>query len=93
MGGGDYLSDLADIRAKPGLYGPVARDPTISRLIDLLGAAADAPQKTIGCARKTVRKRVWRLAGEHAPDRAISAADPLTIDIDATLITAHSEKE
>jgi hypothetical protein len=91
--GGDCLSDLSDIRAEPGVYGPVASDPTVSRLIGLLGDDADRAEKAISRARKTARRRVWRLAGEHAPDAAISAADPLVIDVDATLVTAHSEKE
>jgi hypothetical protein len=33
------------------------------------------------------------LAGEHAPDHEADAAAPLVIDVDATLVTAHSEKE
>jgi hypothetical protein len=33
------------------------------------------------------------LAGEHAPDHETDAAGPLVIDVDATLVTAHSEKE
>jgi len=36
---------------------------------------------------------VWALAGEHAPDHDASAKAPLVIDLDATLVTAHSEKE
>jgi hypothetical protein len=36
---------------------------------------------------------VWKLAGERAPDAAASAASPLVIDVDATLVTAHSDKE
>ena len=36
---------------------------------------------------------MWALAGEHAPDHAVDAAAPLVIDLDATLVTAHSEKE
>jgi len=91
--GGDCLSDLAEIRAEPEIYGQVASDPTVSRLISLLGTDAEAAEKAISKARKTARRRVWRLAGEHAPDHAISAADPLVIDVDATLVTAHSEKE
>ncbi|AXE37794.1 hypothetical protein JS278_00602 [Acidipropionibacterium virtanenii] len=91
--GGDCLSDLAEIRAEPGLYGQVASDPTVSRLIGLLGADADVAEKAISNARRTARRQVWRLAGEHAPDARISAADPLIIDVDATLVTAHSEKE
>ena len=33
------------------------------------------------------------LAGDQAPDHGRSAADPLVIDVDATLVTAHSDKE
>jgi len=91
--GGDCLSDLAELRAEPGVYGPVASDPTVSRLIGLLGADADAAEKAISRARKTARARVWALGGDHAPDAGISPADPLVIDVDATLVTAHSEKE
>jgi Transposase DDE domain group 1 len=32
-------------------------------------------------------------AGEHAPDHGIDADGPLIIDLDATLVTAHSDKE
>ena len=39
------------------------------------------------------RAQVWKLAGADAPDRDISAANPLVIDVDATLVTAHSDKE
>lgn len=44
-------------------------------------------------ARATARAAAWRTAGPHAPDAAATAASPLIIDLDATLITAHSEKE
>ncbi len=39
------------------------------------------------------RAAAWAAAGEHAPDAGASAADPITVDLDATLITAHPEKE
>jgi hypothetical protein len=91
--GGDCLSDLSEVRAEPGLYGPVASDPTVSRLIALLGDDAERAEKAIGRARKAARARVWALAGDHAPNSGISAADPLIIDVDATLVTAHSDKE
>lgn len=32
--GGDCLADVAMLRAEPGVYGPVASDPTVSRLVD-----------------------------------------------------------
>ena len=34
--GGDCLADLAVLRAEPGVFGPVASDPTVSRLIATL---------------------------------------------------------
>jgi len=36
---------------------------------------------------------VWKLAGRDAPDFEVSKDRPLVIDLDATLITAHSDKE
>jgi hypothetical protein len=75
------------------VFGPVASDPTVSRLIDTLAADAPAALAAIASARSATRARAWSLAGEHAPDHATSAARPLVIDVDATLVTAHSEKE
>ena len=91
--GGDCLADVALLRAEPGVYGPVASDPTVSRTIDALAADAPAALKAINTARAAARARVWALAGEHAPDHAADAAAPLVLDIDATLVTSHSEKE
>ena len=36
---------------------------------------------------------MWALAGPRAPNHAVTAANPLVIDVDATLVTANSEKE
>jgi Transposase DDE domain group 1 len=91
--GGDCLADIALLRAEPGVYGRVASDPTVSRTIDALAADAPATLKAINTARATARAQVWALAGEHAPDHAVDAAAPLVIDLDATLVTSHSEKE
>ena len=91
--GGDCLADLAQLRAAPEVFGPVASDPTVSRLIDTLAADAPAALAAIASARATARATAWSLAGEHAPDHDASAASPLVIDVDATLVTAHSEKE
>lgn len=91
--GGDCLADIALLRAEPGLYGPVASDPTVSRTIDALAADAPAALKGIDAARAAVRARAWALAGKHAPDHGIDARRPLIIDVDATLVSAHSEKE
>jgi hypothetical protein len=91
--GGDCLADVAVLRAEPAVFGPVASDPTVSRTITALAADAARVLRAIQAARAAARARVWSLAGEHAPDRWINAEQPLAIDIDATLVTAHSEKE
>jgi hypothetical protein len=91
--GGDCLADVALLRAEPAVFGAVASDPTVSRTIDALAADAPAALAAIDAARVAARARVWTLAGEHAPDHGIGADQPLIIDTDATLITAHSDKE
>jgi hypothetical protein len=65
----------------------------VSRTIDTLAADAARALTAIDTARATARARVWTLVGEQAPDHGIDADRPLIIDTDATLITAHSEKE
>ena len=91
--GGDHLSDLALLRSQGELFGPVASDPTVCRLVKTLAQDADAVEAAVEAARGEVRRRVWSLAGEHAPTAGISAASPLVIDVDATLVEAHSAKE
>ena len=91
--GGDCLADVALVRSEPDVYGKVASDPTISRLISLLAADAPTALKAINDARAEARARAWLLAGEQAPDHAASVEQPLVVDVDATLVTAHSDKE
>jgi hypothetical protein len=91
--GGDCLADVGQLRAHPQVFGPVASDPTVSRLIDSLAADAPAALAAINAARAAARRSAWSLAGKHAPDHGIDAAAPLVIDADATLVTSHSEKE
>src|SRR5918994_587481 len=91
--GGDCLADIAVLRAEPGVYGLVASDPTVSRAVDTLASDADRVLAAIDAARAAARTTVWTLAGEHAPDADANARAPLVIDVDATLVTAHSDKE
>ena len=91
--GGDCLADVGVLRGEPSVYGRVASDPTISRLISTLAHDAPAALKAIDSARAQARAQVWRLAGEHAPSHGVSVRTPLVIDVDATLVTAHSDKE
>ncbi|MGO2718264.1 MAG: transposase, partial [Brevibacterium aurantiacum] len=89
--GGDALSDTTAVRDEPDLYGPVASNPTITRIIQFLASDVDRGLAAINQARAAARTRVWELAGQYAPNHDADAQDPLIIDIDASLITAHSE--
>jgi hypothetical protein len=88
--GGDCLADAGVLRAEPALFGPVASDPVISRLISRLAGDVPAALKAIGKARAAARVRAWELAGADAPG---AGGAVIVADIDATLVTAHSDKE
>jgi hypothetical protein len=84
--GGDCLADIAVLREQPELAGPVASDPVVSRLVSLLAGDLSRSLKAIRAARSAARERAWALAGDNAP-----GADGLvTIDLDATIVIAHS---
>jgi len=85
--GGDCLADAAVLRAQAELFGPVASDPTISRLIDTLGEDPATVIAAIREARAAARAVVW----DH--QLPIPSAGQVIVDLDATLIGAHSEKE
>jgi hypothetical protein len=91
--GGDCLADIATLRAEPGLFGQVASDPTVSRLIDTLARDEDKALSAVHAARARARAGAWKLAGEHAPDHGIDPDHPLIVDLDASLLDAHSDKE
>jgi hypothetical protein len=91
--GGDCLADASVIRSEPDLYGRVGSEATISRTITALAADADKALKAIANARRAARSRAWALAGDRAPNHTATADDPLIVDLDATLITAHSDKQ
>jgi len=88
--GGDCLADVAVLRAEPELFGPVASDPVISRLVSQLAGDAPRALKAIRAARAAARERAWALAGQVAPG---TGGGLIPVDIDATIVIAHSEKE
>ena len=85
--GGDAACDVAVLRSQPGVFGRVASDPTVSRLIAALAKDVDAALAAITSARAAARERVWDWAGVPVQDGRV------VIDLDATLVDAHSEKE
>ncbi|XUZ28777.1 IS1380 family transposase [Streptomyces sp. RMIT01] len=87
--GGDCLADVGMLRAEPAVFGPVASDPTVSRLIDTLAAAGPKALSAIRAARAVARERVWNVAKNAAPD----ASGQVIVDLDGVLVLAHSEKQ
>jgi Transposase DDE domain group 1 len=81
--GGECVSDLGATREQNVLFGSVASDSTAFRTVEKI-ASTPGMVDAIRLAHARARARFWELDG--APER-------LTIDVDATLITAHSEKE
>jgi Transposase DDE domain group 1 len=71
----------------------VASDATVSRTITALAADAPAVLAAIDTARAAGRARAWKLAGVQAPNHGSSARTPVIVDLDATLVGSHSEKE
>ncbi|MEU9457203.1 IS1380 family transposase, partial [Streptomyces sp. NPDC048277] len=93
--GGEAITDLAVLRDQAEVFGPVASTPTAWRLLADTDEAALASMRT---ARASAREVTWMQAaetGEGIP--AVTAAGRelpgLVLDLDATLVTCHSEKE
>jgi hypothetical protein len=81
--GGDALCDLGAVRDQEALFGEVASDATAYRLVERIAADPDALGR-IRVARAEARARVWR---RGARPRLV------VIDLDATLLEAHSLKQ
>jgi len=82
--GGDCLSDLAVLRDQPELFGPVASTATAWRVVEQV-ARDELGLAGLRAARAQARSRAWQ-AGAHA-------AGLLLVDVDGTLVDAHSDKE
>jgi hypothetical protein len=79
--GGDCVQDLQALRGQGSLFGAVASETTAHRVLKSIDQGLlDGLRR----GRAEARAAVWR-AGAR-PER-------LVLDIDATLVTAHSEKE
>lgn len=87
--GGDCVSDVDRLRSQPQVYGMVASDPTISRLIKTLSTAGPGKALTaINTARAAARAYVWAAAGDDSPLHGVTGKSPLIVDLDATLIAS-----
>jgi len=91
--GGDCLADLAVVRAQPELFGPVASDPTVSRLIAALAADVEVSLPAIRAARAQARAAVWARRRPLAGTAGSRDGGQVIVDLDSTLVTAHSDKQ
>jgi hypothetical protein len=93
--GGEAISDLAVLRDQPGLFGTVASTATAWRVLDGVDEQA---LDWLHHARASARERAWLLRAEAGRDIPASTAGGrdwpgLVLDIDATVVEAHSEKQ
>ena len=51
--GGDCLADISMVRGRPDVFGPVASEPTVSRLITTLAADPEQAVNAIRAARES----------------------------------------
>jgi hypothetical protein len=93
--GGQAIADLAVLRDQAALFGPVASDPTAWRMLSKMDSQALARLRT---ARARAREVAWaQLADTRGGLPAATAAGVpvpgLVLDIDASIVVCHSEKE
>ena len=94
--GAECISDIAVLADQPGLFGPVASDSTVWRLLDQLD---DRQLAGVAAARAAAREVAWaqraELTGASVPAAAAAGVDlpGLVIDVDASIVVCHSEKE
>lgn len=82
--GADSISDLKSLRDEPGVFGPVASTPTAWRVLDRV---SQAHLRGLRAGRATARAAAWEAGA--SPD----LSGDLFLDLDATIVIAHSEKE
>jgi len=93
--GGTTISDLAVLRNQPELFGPVASTPTAWRVLDQVDGTLLAGVRS---ARAAARERIWLQAADTDRLPLSTTAGGrvwpgIRVQLDATLVTAHSDKE
>jgi len=92
-GGGVAIADINTLRHQREVLGSVASAPTVWRTLKGLTPAVG---KRIDKARAKVRAHVWSQLPGGLPASKVAntdLGDVVVLDVDATLVTAHSEKE
>src|SRR4051812_49872576 len=94
--GATTISDVAVLADQAALFGSVASDSTCWRLLDQLDTAGLG---AVASARAAAREVVWarrtELTGQGVPPAKAAGRElpGLVIDLDASIVVCHSEKE
>jgi DDE family transposase len=91
--GGDCLADVGVVRAQPRVFGAVASDPTVSRLIARLAGDIDTTLPAIRAARARARDAVWERRRPLVGRPGSRDGGRVVVDLDSTLVASHSDKE
>lgn len=91
--GGEHASDLDILRSAPGVFGQLPSNATVSRFFERTVVNPELFSYGFETLTRELRSRAWDAAGNRNPALSATAANPLIIDIDATLVTSHSDKE
>lgn len=92
-GGGERVSDLDILRTGAGAFGKVASNATVSRFFERTAPNPDLFSYGFSTLTRELRSRVWESAGDRNPALKATALEPPIIDLDATLVTSHCDKE
>ena len=94
VAGGEAIGDIDTLRHQSEVFGSVASAPTVWRALDELTPAA---LSRVEKARARTRARVWALLPGGVPASRVAGGnlgqDVVVLDVDATIVVAHSEKE
>jgi hypothetical protein len=93
--GGEAISDLAVLRDQPSLFGPVASDPTAWRLLSTMDSRV---LDRLRAARAVTRETAWAQlcdtrGGLPETTAAGQPVPGLVMDLDASIVICHSDKE
>jgi hypothetical protein len=91
--GGEAIADIDVLRHQQEVFGLVASDTTVWRMLDELD---EVRLRRIAAARAKVRARLWQLFGGPPTAKAAGreiGAGVVVLDIDSTIVLAHSEKD
>jgi hypothetical protein len=92
--GGEAIGDIDVLRHQAGVLGPVASAPTVWRALD---EVTPVKLRKVQAGRARVRRHLWSQLPDGVPASKVAGTDlgpgVVVLDVDATVVVAHSEKE